>query len=45
MQLLIDDEKLRKEIGENAYGAVVNTWQWKDNKKLFNETIDKIVDL
>lgn len=43
LQLLIDNEKLRQEIGENAYEYVKKHWQW-DKAKLENiwNEIDKL---
>lgn len=43
LQLLIDNEEKRREIGENAYEYVKNNWQWDKEKleNIFNE-IDKL---
>lgn len=38
---LIEDEKLRNELGENAYKHVVENWQYKDQKKHTLDVVSK----
>lgn len=42
---LIEDEQLRKRLGENAYNHIVKNWQYKDQKKNIIDVVDKIVEL
>lgn len=42
---LIEDEKLRKRLGENAYKHIVDNFQYKDNKKQILETVKKMKNL
>lgn len=42
---LIENEDLRKKLGENAYNHVVKNWQYKDWKKKIIEVVDAIKQL
>lgn len=42
---LIENESLRKELGENAYKAVVKNWQYKDNREKILDVVKKIVQI
>lgn len=42
LSMLIEDEKLRKKLGKNAYEAVKKNWQYKDFKKNIIDTLHKI---
>lgn len=42
---LIEDEQLRKRLGENAYNHIVKNWQYKDQKKNIIDVVNKIVQL
>lgn len=39
---LIEDEELRKKLGENAYNHVVKNWQYKDWKDNIIKTVERI---
>lgn len=39
---LVKDEKLREEIGQNAYNEVVEHWQYKDNIHLWEEAFKSV---
>lgn len=39
---LIENESLRKEIGENAYKAIKERWQMKDNYKQYEDLFNSI---
>lgn len=45
LQKLIDDARLRKEIGENAYQAVKSNWQWNQHKSEIEDIFKKILKL
>lgn len=45
LSTLIEDEKLRNEIGENAYKFVVDNWQYKDQKQQILDVTKKLTEL
>jgi len=45
LSLLIEDEKLRNKLAENAYAHIVKNWQYKDQKKNIIDVVNKIVKL
>ena len=42
---LIEDEKLREEIGENAFNVVKENWQMKNNYKQYEDLFKEIYGL
>ena len=42
---LIEDETLRKKLGENAYNHIVKNWQYKDNRNKILEVTKKLTQL
>ena len=42
LSLLIENEELRKKLGENAYNHIVDKWQYKDNKQTIIDVVEKI---
>lgn len=43
LSALIENEELRKTMGETAYNAIKNTWQMRDNAYLYEDLFDKII--
>ena len=42
IKFLLDNKEERERIGQNAYNAVKNNWQWKDNILKLKNIIDNI---
>lgn len=42
LSMLVEDEKLRKRLGEKAYKAVKENWQYKDQKQSILDVVSKL---
>lgn len=45
LSLLIENEDMRRKLGENAYKFIIENWQYKDWKKNIIDTVKKIKKL